>query len=268
MFKFAKKAGLFVCLLFVCASLWAADLDQVMSELEAASKSARDQIKSMKILAETRMNNEGESVETEVTIYQKGDKIRSEVHAKDKDSEYADALEATVIINGNDMWFISPVMGTQKMPAGQLSPGSMQGVNDNRWINQLKDKMELDGEQSVEGIDCYVLSVKGDMPMKLYIAKDGGYWVKVEQTGPTGEKIEVLRSNFKDVADGVKMGYRTDMKMGGTVFSTTIIKSVEVNPDLSDSLFVVNETSNQGDEADIFSSPTDEKWDALKKLKE
>ncbi len=268
--KAVKKLVSFVIgFILVSSCVWGATLDEVLSKINSVAQKSKDQVKSLKILAETQIKNGNDLIETNVVVYQKGDKIRSEVKAKDKNSPYADALNAVVIMNGKDVWFISPVMGTQKLPPGQLSPGasSMQGINDTKWINNLKKNMEFVGEEPVNGVDCYVLSVSEPTPMKIYIAKDGGYWVKIEQAGPTGEKIEVMRSGFKEIAPGVKLGYRTEMKTNGEVFSTTIIKDVNVNIDVPDSLFIVKQTPV--DKAAKAKTPDQKsEWDALEKLKQ
>ncbi len=271
-----KKATLVAGALLVCAvSGYAIQLRDVLQQMQAKFKNVKEKIHTIKMIAETEAYLGDSKILTENTIYQKGDKIRSETRPlTDVANIPKEYLKTVSVYDGKDMWIISKA-GVQKIPVERKDVEQMKLLSSPDWISAFMDSFSLKGEKQVEGKDCYVLEMQEPYKMTLYIDKDLLDWIKMEQISPQGEKITIVRKDFitftKD-GDSIKLPRRIEMYVGKDLAAVTTIKDVELNVDLSDTLFTV-ETKNanlpsQGlsPKEDKNKKTIEDNWSALEKL--
>ncbi|TDB65885.1 outer membrane lipoprotein-sorting protein [Arundinibacter roseus] len=151
-------------------------------------------------------------------------------------------------IDGNSGWMINPMTGQTgavalpeeqvKMSAGQL---------DLTGLYQYKEKghtAEYVGEETLEGAAVYVVKVtmaNGGIATH-YISKDTYYILKsAVKVSVQGQDVEVKSSfsDFKQV-DGVTFPFSSEIEspaMPGVM--TMLVKSVQVNPSIDESIFAM-----------------------------
>jgi len=151
-------------------------------------------------------------------------------------------------IDGNTGWMINPMAGQSgataltedqvKMSSGQLDLTGLYNYKAKGY------KAELTGQEQVEGAPVYV--VKVDMGngtvANHYISKDTYYILKsVVNTTAQGQDVELKTnfSNFKQV-DGITFPFTMEIEspaMPGAM--TMMVKNVEVNPTVDESIFAM-----------------------------
>ncbi len=271
MSRYVKLLSLWVVITvgFWLLGVAAEQLDDIISKLVQKESNLRSSVKTMKIVAQTEADFGGQTVITENVIYQKGGKLRSETRPirslKDIPEEF---LKAISIFDGKDMWVISQGR-TQKFPGANLDIGKVNPINDMSWVNTLKDVLKFDGEKTVEGKHCYVLSADEPVPTKIYVDKETLDWIVMEQD--LGEdKLKVKRSDFRNVpgVPGIKLPRKLEMFLNGDIIATTVVKSINVNVDIDDDLFEVSKVEEQvNSSAKNASTKTkDSNWNRLEKL--
>ncbi len=269
------KAGLLVLgVISFQVALWAGTLDDIVSRLDEKGKAFKAKVQTLKIVARTKGAFGDQEVEIENVVYQKGNKLRSESQPvkapKDIPAEY---LKSISIFDGKDLWVISQGQ-TQRIPVDKVGLNKMNPVGDVDWLSNLKGRLKLVGEETVNGRPCYVLAMDNDV--KLYLDKETLDWLKLEQE-VGGNKIVLVRSGFKAVqgAPGVRFPRRMEMYLDGEKVADTEVVDVTINPDLPDSLFVVKTApapsqpsgTQKGEEGLIESGEGGERgWSALEKL--
>lgn len=194
-------------------------------------------IKSVKMEASAQIM--GMDLPSNTTIVQ-GRGMRSQTTVQGSDIVQA--------IDGKTGWMINPMTGQSgatalpeeqvKMSAGQLDLTGLYNYKAKGYT------AELTGEDKVGGAPAYV--VKVNMPNGTvathYISKDTYYILKsVINTTVQGQDVEVKTnfSNFKQV-DGITFPFTTEVEspaMPGVM--TMLVKSVEVNPTVDESIFAM-----------------------------
>ncbi len=151
-------------------------------------------------------------------------------------------------IDGKTGWMINPMTGQSgpvalpedqvKMSAGQLDLTGLYNYKTKGY------KAELTGEDKIEGAPVYVVKVDmGNGTIAThYISKDTHYILKsVVNTNVQGQEVELKTnfSNFKQV-DGVTFPFTTEIESPGMAgVMTMIVKNVEVNPKVDESIFAM-----------------------------
>ena len=151
-------------------------------------------------------------------------------------------------IDGKTGWMINPMTGQSgataltedqvKMSAGQLDLTGLYNYKAKGY------KAELTGEDKIEGAPVYVVKVDmGNGTLAThYISKDTYYILKsVVNTNVQGQEVELKTnfSNFKQI-DGITFPFNTEIEspaMPGIM--TMVVKSVEVNPMVDESIFAM-----------------------------
>ncbi len=280
MFRRMVLSFLFVSFSIVGLS---ADLDTVLKNMKDKYKTIEDQVRTIKMTAKTTADFENKEVVTKNVTYKKGNKMRVETEPIKTIPEIPEEyLTAVNIYDGENLWIISQGE-TQKLPVSQTEMEQGSPLSDVSWIEDLKDKISLDGEETVDGVDCYVLKMSQPYKLSLYISKDSYDWIKMVQS-IKGQTLEILRRDFRPVegVSGFEVPYEIDVKLNGTPVTKTEVLSVSVNEELPDTLFVVRQKpvkkeslpskgkgekgSEKKEKREPGNAPGDAAWSDLEKL--
>ncbi len=110
-----------------------------------------------------------------------------------------------------------------------------------KWLEEGKVKLELDGKETVNGKECYV--VKATMPSGQVVKQyyDLATGLKVRETAPVpGQNLTVVTDldDYREV-DGIKFPFKWTISGTTPVPMTMVIDKVEINPELSKDTFRV-----------------------------
>jgi outer membrane lipoprotein-sorting protein len=197
------------------------------------------EVKDMTVVQETDLTQE--KMTTKMKMLKKGQKFRLEHKMQmPQEGEMPEGMgmaemEFVIIYDGKDVWHISPFMGKRKLPKEEAK----QYREENEWWDWLKEGAVV-GSERASGRDCYVVDVQEgeDVPFtRLWLDKKSFNIVKGEMKTPTGEKMLMINSDFKKIKGDLEMSHKTEVYMEGTLISTTVMKSLEINKGLSDDLF-------------------------------
>ncbi|MFC2060948.1 hypothetical protein ACFLUV_00380, partial [Elusimicrobiota bacterium] len=148
----------------------------------------------------------------------------------------AKGMNTIVINDGKDTWIISSFMGKQKLSNEQ----SMQYQTEKDWWNMISEKGKIIKEELVEERNCYLIEFDkdaGSIFSKLWLDKKELVLIKGEIEIENMGKIVWVQSDFRDIMKKWQYPYKTLMYNEGELFSTSIVKSIEINTGLDDSLF-------------------------------
>ncbi len=227
---------------------YSADLDTVLTSMKDKYKTVEDKVKTIKMTAQTTADFENKEVVTKNVTYKKGNKMRVETEPVKTIPEIPEEyLRAVNIYDGENLWIISQGE-TQKLPVSQTEMEQGSPLSDISWIEDLRDKISLAGEETINGVDCYVLKMSQPYELSLYISKDSYDWIKMVQN-IKGQSLEIIRRDFRPIegVEGFEIPYEIDVKLNGTPVTKTEVLSVSVNEELPDSLFVVKQRPVKGE---------------------
>ncbi len=147
----------------------------------------------------------------------------------------SDQFEVEVASDGEQIWSKYPMVPGYIFAEEEDLPEQLEGMMMNPYLDYKERgaKAELVGEEKVKGQDAYnvrYIQAAGDT-INLYFSKANFNLLK--QSSGEGDQ---LFEKFKEV-DGFTMPYKMTSSQGGQRIMT-IIRSIEINPDLADSLFV------------------------------
>lgn len=216
----------------------AQNVDEVINKHVAAMGGDKyTGIKSIKMEASAQIM--GMDLPSNTTIVQ-GRGMRSQTTVQGSDIVQA--------IDGKTGWMINPMAGSNsptaltedqvKMSAGQLDLTGLYNYKAKGY------KAELTGEDKIEGapVDVVKVDMGNNTFATHYISKDTHYILKsVVNTSVQGQDVELKTnfSNFKQV-DGITFPFTTEIEspaMPGVM--TMIVKNVEVNPKVDESIFAM-----------------------------
>lgn len=234
----SKLAGTLAFAFIVQLASYAQSVDEIISKHIAAMGGDKyTSLKSVKIESSAQIM--GMDLPSSTTIAQ-GRGLRSETTVQ--------GMTIVQGLDGNTGWAINPMAGQTtataipedqvKMSAGQL---------DLTGLYNYKEKghtAELAAEETIEGAPVYVMKVNMANGSKAthYISKDTYYILRsAVKVSVQGQEVEAKTnfSNFKQV-DGVTFAFTTEIEspaMPGTM--TMIVKNVQVNPTLDESIFAM-----------------------------
>ncbi|MCR4439131.1 MAG: outer membrane lipoprotein-sorting protein [bacterium] len=213
----------------------AIDWAGLVKEARARHERLQAEIKDLTLQQVMETITEQGKIQSQMTIYTKGDKSRAEVQ-----TELAPGMgkmENIVIGDGKDYWLVSPMMGTQKVPREE----GEKYASDWEWWDRVTSDARVVGEEKVNGRSCYAVQgtpKEGSPFSKLWIDKDAFLLVKAEGKAEGMEKpMSVQCSDFRAVHKDFEIPFRTDVYIEGKLASTTRVTSAKVNTGLADDLF-------------------------------
>lgn len=161
----------------------------------------------------------------------------------------AQGMTIVQAVNGNTGWMINPMAGQAKATAlPEEVVKSMVSQTDLTGLYNYKEKgytLAMEGEQDIAGAKVYkvVVTLKNGIKQENYISKDTFYILKIVATVPVNGqdiKTESIQSDFKQI-DGITFPFSSEVTttaMPGMAM-TNKIASVEINPKIDDSIFVM-----------------------------
>ena len=211
-----------------------------IEEIKAKYREYEETIKDMVLLQETKTVVGDNVVTSEIKLMQKGDKFRMESKMQMPEApdmpEGMPEMKTVMIYNGKDGWLISPFIGKKKMSSEEIR--AQQTGND--WWRYALERASIVGAEKVNERECYILDMEKRENFffsKLWIDKKSFVITKGEVEDEQGEKGLWVYSDFRKMAGDLEMPYKTEVYMNGKFLFSIIVKSIEINKDLSDSLF-------------------------------
>jgi outer membrane lipoprotein-sorting protein len=227
----------FAIILLTSAQTYAENLADIVKSAQAKYAGYQKEVKDLTILQDTTMVTEQGNMPIQMKMFLKDPKFRAEtkMNAQQGQAQGMPAMETTIIYDGKDIWMISPFMGKSKLPKGQEN----QYKDKSNWWAMISENAEVTGTEKIGNKNCYIITAKEKSTnpfSKIWIDKDTYAMAKAESKDPNGKIMTFNFSDFKDTK-GWEMPYKTEMFMDGKLLSTSIIKSIDLNKNLSDDLF-------------------------------
>lgn len=135
--------------------------------------------------------------------------------------------------DGSSGWYVNPFMGNEKpqlMKPEEVEELKKGGQMDDElmFYKEKNGKISLEGEEIVEGIPCYVvsLSFEADKTSKYFIDKE--LWLPVKQVSQkkSEDAVEQWFYDYRSV-DGKWVPFRMVQKMKGEILSEILVQKVE-----------------------------------------
>lgn len=177
----------------------------------------------------------GAKINSKMTWYSKGVKTRTETETSFPNANGM-SQKGVMIYDGKNLWQITPA--GRVLVKGSNRQDTMFGKF---WI-ELPDSAKVLGEENVNGHDCYKLLfpkeyTKSDDDVYWWLDKVSFVWVKVENKK---DQMIGLMSDFRKVYSNLEMPYKTEVYAKGKLFSIMLVEKLEINKNLSDNLFSVD----------------------------
>jgi len=219
---------------------FSAEWSGVLEEIKARYKEYEEKIKDMVLLQEAKTVMGDKAIISEIKLMQKGDKFRMENKMQMPDTpnmhEGMPEMKTVVIYDGKDSWLIAPFIGKKRMSAEEIK----KQHTGNNWWSHVLEKVTIVGTDMVGKRECYVLDIENTEKFpfnKLWIDKKSFVPTKGEMEGEQGETGLWVYSDFRKIKGDLEMPYKTEVYMNSKLLFNIIVKSIEINKSLPDSLF-------------------------------
>ena len=232
---------LLAALMMIQGSALAMDVETLAKSAEAKRLEFQDNVKDLTILQEAVSNmGQGEAI-SHVTLMTKGEKYRMENKTElpkgtDMPQGMGGTMTTLAIFDGKEAWVISPFTGKQKLPQEEASRMKVGGY----WWEPFIQDGKVTGNETVDGRECYVVEMDNQEKSpftKLWLATDTLVQVRAELKLGEDQVNTLYFSDFREVAPGFEIPYKTVSKVGDKVQSTVDVKDVKINQGLEDDLF-------------------------------
>lgn len=232
---------LFVILLLVsvvtATPILADDWSDIYEKTKAKYAKFQDDIKDMTILQEITVVTPNREMIADSKMMKKGDKFRMEntIDLPEMPEEMG-PMKTIIIHDSEDAWMISSMMGTHKIIGNEKKQYEMTGD----WWAFIPAKAVSVGSEKIGTHECHVVEFEknGASPYtKIWIDKKKLLLIQAESILPDGKLAVMSNSDFRKVAKKWEIPYKTEITMEGEPISTIVVKSIEINKNLSDELF-------------------------------
>lgn len=223
-----------------------ANWSRILKEGKAKHARFEKEVKDMTIVQEMRMIMPEQEMVSEMKMLKKGKKFRVETTTEMPGMpKEMGGMEATIIYDGKETWMISSLMGKKKLSDEEQK----QYQPESDWWDSISEKAQIVGTEKVGERKCYVVEIKeeGQSPFtKIWLEKKNLELIKAESKEQEGKTMLMICSDFKNIKGDWRMPYKTEMYMGGNLFSISRVKSLEINKGLSDDLFDPDKVKAKG----------------------
>lgn len=242
------------------ALLSAQDISELAQKFQERYGKLEKQVRDMAMVQEiTVVTGQGNMV-SQASFYYKGDKFRMDTKTN-PGQPGAMEMETTILFDGTDMWMIAPFMGKKK-----ISEKDRAKYNKDRswqWWNELARNGRIVGTEKFQGRNCYIVeyqppkeSKKDDIPPyhRMWIDMDNLVQVKSEMMVDKKQKAVAIYSDFRKVSGNWEMPFKTEIfaEKDNQLFSTVVVKSVEVNKGVDDSKFEIGKADKKPGMKDLL----------------
>lgn len=219
--------------MFLVSQAYGADWSVILEKARARYANFERKIRDMVVVYNTETSPpQGKSMTSEMKVLKKGKRFRTESVIKMPQGE----MKNIVIYDGRDTWIVSPFAGKKKVPRGE----EKQYNTERDWREFLSERAEIIGTEQVDRQECYVVLTETDDEhpfTKLWLDKKSLLLRRAEGDGPQGRTMRCEYSDFRRIIDDLEIPYRSEVYIGGELVFTHVVKSLDINTGLSDSLF-------------------------------
>jgi outer membrane lipoprotein-sorting protein len=246
-------------LLLMSSGLFAQDIAELAQKFQTRYGKLEKQIKDMTMVQEITMYTDKENIVSNATYYYKGDKFRLDTKIN-TGKETNMNMETTILFDGTDTWMIAPFLGKKKL--SEKDQAKYQKDKSWQWWNDLSKNAQIIGTEKIGARNCYIIQYippkenkKEQIPFdKMWIDMDNLVQVKAEMIVEKGQKVIAMYSDFRKVPGNWEMPFKTEIfaEKDNKQITTVIVKSVEVNKGVNDTLFVAGKTGKKAGFKDMF----------------
>ena len=241
-----------IILLTVVSQGFSQSLSDILKKAESNYKNFNQDFKDMAIVFDAKMFTPEGEMTSEMKLFTKGEKSRSETLMKFPESanmpEGMDSMLVVVISNGQDTWMISPFVGKKKLTTEQAEE-QMHYQTGMNWWKFVSDKTKYVGIEKIEGRECYLLEleIERESPYKrIWVDKDRLFLVQAEGDSSDGNKVRTTFSDFRKAKSSWELPYKIEVFINEVQTMTVLTKSLEINKGLTDDLFDADKVEISG----------------------
>lgn len=187
------------------------------------------------------------SVTMEGKVLMQGMEMPTVIYTKRPDMFYQEIsfmgkkiIQAT---DGKKGWYINPFTGSDKPQ--EMKPEEMAELKEGSQLDdplmfyrEKGGRVELVGEENVEGIPCVVveLIMPDNKKTRYYLDKELWLPVKEVMAGPNGEDVEQWLSDYRPI-EGKWLPFKMVQKIKGQVISEVNLEKVTFDTLIDDTVF-------------------------------
>lgn len=239
-------------LLSVVSQGFSQSVSEILRKAESNYKNFNQDFKDMAIVFDAKMYTPGGEMTSEMKLFTKGEKSRSEIVMQFPESagmpEGMGSMQTIIIFDGQDSWTISPFTGKTKLTPEQTEE-QMQYQTGMNWWSSISDKAKYVGIERINNRECYVLEIEAEgdsLYSRLWVDKNNLFLVQTENKSDSGETMRMIFSDFRKIKGEWELAYKTEGFMDEVPMMTILLKSVETNQGLSDDLFDADKVEVSG----------------------
>ena len=217
--------------------IYADDWPGIYEKTNAKYAKYQDDIKDITILQEVTVITPDREMVADSKMMKKGIKFRMEASIENPEMpKEVGPIKTIIIHDSEDVWMISSMMGTHKIVGNEKKQYETAGD----WWAFLPQKAASVGSEKIGSYECHVVEFEEDGAgpfTKIWIDKKDLLLIQGEISFPNGKTAVMYRSDFRKVAKKWEIPYREEVTVDGELLSIVVVKSVEINTNLSDELF-------------------------------
>jgi len=235
-----------VILFLVVGQGFSQNLSDILRQAESNYKNFNQDFKDMAMVFDAKIHTPGGEMLSEMKLFTKGEKSRSEIVMQMP--EGMGSMQTIIIFDGQDTWMISSFTGKQKLTTEQTEE-QMQYQTGMNWWKSISDKAKYVGIERINNRECYVLEIEtggASLYSRIWVDKNNLFLVQTEGKNDSGETMRMIFSDFRKIKDNWELAYKTEGFMDEVQVMTILLKSFEINQELSDDLFDVDKVELEG----------------------
>jgi len=241
-----------IILLSMAGQGFSQSVSDILKEAENNYKDFTQEFADMAIIFDTKMYTPEGEMTSEMKLFTKGEKSRSEVVMQFPESagmpEGMGSMQVIIIFDGQDTWMISPFVGKNKLTSQQAEE-QMQYQTGMNWWKSIPDNAKYIGIERINNRECYVIEIKAEEASlygRIWVDKKNLFLVQTEGEGESGQTMRMVFSDFRKIKDNWELPYKTEGFLDEVQMMTILLKSFEVNQGLSDDLFDADKVEASG----------------------
>ena len=210
-----------------------ADIETVRRQAEEKYDRLEKTIRDITIVQEARVvTSAGEST-ARMTLMKKGGKSRIVTQARMPKSDQD--VTRVLLSTGRKAWLYSPQTGLREVSLEEVNRMQIGGF----WWKDMLEGAKVVGSFNINGRDSHVIDLKpGRSELhRLWVDKKSLVPLIAEGTTKDNWGLQVVFSEFREIAPGFEIPYQTRTRFYRGGHSTIKILSIAMNKGLDDSLF-------------------------------
>ena len=221
-------------LFFAAGTASGEDVAGILAKIKAKEAKKEAEFKDIKVVMDSKMTAENMEMENTMMIVKKGKKTRTEVSMM--------GMKTVMINDGKDIWMMNTQQGKRKV-SSETEAGGQSPFG---WSDSIQNDGAKVSDTEVNGKKCYAVEGLDKQKNKgtWYVDKSTLSLLKYEGNH-NGKVFVLINSDFKKVSGDFEMPYKMDVTNDGKQVMTNLVKSVEFNKGVDDSMFNIDSVKQE-----------------------